>query len=304
MRRLLPFLALVLGACATPQNNYDPIEPVNRGIFAVNNAVDKAVLKPAAEAHEKYSPGPVKQGASNFFNNIDDFFASFGALLQGKGSEAGHSMGRVAINTTLGMFGLVDWASDMGLKKSDEDIGQALGSWGMGSGPYLMIPLRGPTTLRDSSDLAVRFFADPLQIWDGSQDLSTQVIRYGAWGIEQRRQLLPLDPMIDAQADPYAYLRDAYLQRRYFRVWDGNPPQPLQLGPTDEELDAMDAAKKAATAPPSESAPVAAQASEAMAVAESASAPATASPPLLKSKRKSKTNKTSAVASAPAGVAP
>lgn len=301
MRRLLPFFALILGACATPQNNYDPIEPVNRGIFAVNNAVDKAVLKPAAEAHEKYSPGPVKQGASNFFNNIDDFFASFCALLQGKGSEAGHSMGRVAVNTTLGMFGLVDWASDMGLKKSDEDIGQALGSWGMGSGPYLMIPLRGPTTLRDSSDLAVRFFADPLQIWDGSQDLSTQVIRYGAWGIEQRRQLLPLDPLINAQADPYAYMRDAYLQRRYFRVWDGNPPQPLQLGPTDEELDAMDAANEAASASTSESvaAPAATQASEA--VAESASTPAAVSPTKRKSKRKSKA---SAVASAPAGVAP
>ncbi|WP_293931929.1 VacJ family lipoprotein [Iodobacter sp.] len=243
MRRLLPLFALLLGACATPQNNYDPIEPVNRGIFAFNNAVDKAVLKPAAEAHEKYSPGPIKQGASNFFANIDDFFASFGALLQGKGTEAGHSLGRVAINSTLGMFGLVDWASDMGLKKSDEDIGQALGSWGMGSGLYLMIPLRGPTTLRDSSDLAVRLFADPLDIWNGTQDFGTQIARYGAWGVEQRRQLLPLDPMIDAQADPYAFLRDSYLQRRYYRVWDGAPPQPLQLGPTDAELDAMDAAK-------------------------------------------------------------
>jgi phospholipid-binding lipoprotein MlaA len=257
MRRLLPLFALLLGACATPQNNYDPIEPVNRGIFAVNNAVDKALLKPAAEAHEKYSPGPVKQGANNFFSNIDDFFASFGALLQGKGSEAGHSMGRVMVNTTLGMFGLVDWASDMGLKKSDEDIGQALGSWGMGSGPYLMIPLRGPTTLRDSSDMAVRFFADPLDIWDGTQELSTQVIRYGAWGIEQRRQLLPLDPLVNAQADPYAYIRDAYLQRRYFRVWDGNPPKPLQLGPTDEELDAMDAAKEQRAKAANASAPIA-----------------------------------------------
>lgn len=301
MRRLLPLFALILGACATPQNNYDPIEPVNRSIFAINNAVDKAVLKPAAEAHEKYSPGPVKQGANNFFSNIDDFFASFGALLQGKGSEAGHSLSRVAVNTTLGMFGLVDWASDMGLKKSDEDIGQALGSWGVGSGPYLMIPLRGPTTLRDSSDLAVRFFADPLDIWDGSQDLSSQVIRYGAWGIEQRRQLLPLDPLINAQTDPYAYMRDAYLQRRYFRVWDGNPPQPLQLGPTDEELDAIDAANEAASASTSESVavPAATQASEA--VAESASTPAAVSPPKRKSKRKPKA---SAVASAPAGVAP
>jgi phospholipid-binding lipoprotein MlaA len=260
MRRLIPLFALLLGACATPQNNYDPIEPVNRGIFAFNNTVDKAVLKPAAEAHEKYSPGPVKQGASNFFANIDDFFASFGALLQGKGTDAGHSLGRVAINSTLGMFGLVDWASDMGLKKSDEDIGQALGSWGLDSGPYLMIPLRGPTTLRDSSDLAVRLFADPLDIWNGSQELSTQIIRYGAWGIEQRRQLLPLDPIIDAQADPYTFLRDSYLQRRYYRVWDGAPPKPLQLGPSDEELDAIDAADKAKSQAPNTSAPASAPA--------------------------------------------
>jgi phospholipid-binding lipoprotein MlaA len=299
MRRLLPLFTLILGACATPQNNYDPIEPINRGVFAINSAVDKALLKPAAEAHEKYSPGPVKQGASNFFANIDDFFASFGALLQGKGSEASHSIGRVAVNTTLGMFGLVDWASDMGLKKSDEDIGQALGSWGIGSGPYLMLPLRGPTTLRDSSDMAVRFFADPLDIWDGSQDLSTQIIRYGTWGIEQRRQLLPLDPLINAQADPYTYMRDAYLQRRHFRVWDGNPPQPLQLGPTDEELDAIDAANEAAAVAAGQSVPTATQASET--VAESASAPATSSTPKRKSKRKSKA---SAVASAPTGVAP
>jgi phospholipid-binding lipoprotein MlaA len=250
MRRFLPLLALMLAACATPQNNYDPIEPVNRSIFALNNAVDQTLLKPAAQAHEKYSPGPVKQGASNFFANMDDFFASIGAVLQGKGSEAGESLSRVAINSTLGMFGLVDWASDMGLKKSDEDIGQALGSWGVGSGPYLMIPFRGPTTLRDSSDLAFRVFVDPLDIWDGTQDLSTQIIRYGTWGIEQRRQLLPLDPLIESQADPYAYLRDSYLQRRYYRVWDGAPPQPLQLGPTDEELDAIEAAK-AASAPAS-----------------------------------------------------
>lgn len=285
MRRLLPFFALLLAACATPQNNYDPIEPVNRGIFAFNKVVDKTVLKPTAEVYGQYAPGPVKQGGSNFFSNIDDIFASLGALLQGKGSDAAHSVGRVLVNSTVGMFGLVDWASDMGLKKSDEDIGQALGSWGMGSGPYLMLPLRGPTTLRDSSDMVVRFYADPLDIWNGTQDLSTQIVRYGYWAVEQRRQLLPLDAMIDAQADPYAYIRDAYLQRRYFRTWDGNPPEPLQLGPTDEELDAMDAAKAAAKASP-EPAPASvpaeavapAQPEPAASAAQAASAPAADQP--------------------------
>ena len=275
MRRLLPFFALLLGACATPQNNYDPIEPVNRGIFALNQAVDKTILKPTAEVYGQYVPGPVKQGGGNFFANIDDIFASMGALLQGKGADAAHSVGRVLVNSTVGLFGLVDWASDMGLKKSDEDIGQALGSWGIGSGPYLMVPLRGPTTLRDSSDMVVRFYVDPLDIWDGTQDLSTQIIRYGYWALEQRRQLLPLDAMIDAQADPYAYIRDAYLQRRYFRTWDGNPPEPLQLGPTDEELDAMDAAKAAAA---EKASPEPAAASAVAAETIPASAPAEAAP--------------------------
>lgn len=232
MRRIVPIAALLLTACASPKNNYDPLEPVNRGIFVVNNVVDRAVVKPVATVYADYAPGPVKQGTSNFFGNIDDLFSAIGSVLEGRFKDAGTSVGRVAVNTTIGLFGIFDWASDMNLPKPDQDLGLALGHWGIGSGPYLMLPFLGPTTLRDSVDPGVRWFYGP-----GSYLNTTgEKIAWGAVeGINLRAQVLPLDAMIESQPDPYAYIRDAYLQRRWYKVYDGQPPHPLQLGDTGED---------------------------------------------------------------------
>ena len=238
MRRLIPLaVPLLLAACATPQNNYDPLEKVNRGVFFVNNVVDKAVVKPVATVYANYTPPPIKTGTSNFFGNVDDLFSSVGSLLQGKFKETGKTLGRVAINTTLGVFGIFDWASGMNLPKPDEDIGQAFGRWGMGTGPYLMLPLLGPSDLRDVVDPAVRSFYGPVT-W---LDTRTEKIIYTVVdGVNMRAQVLPLDAMIESQPDPYAYIRDAYLQRRWYKVYDGNPPHPLQLGEDADDGDDAD----------------------------------------------------------------
>lgn len=251
MRRLVPIAALLLTACASPKNNYDPLEPVNRGVFFVNNVVDQAVVKPMATVYANYAPGPVKQGTSNFFGNIDDLFSSFGSLLEGHFKEAGTSISRVAVNTTIGMFGIFDWATDMKLPKPDQDLGLALGHWGIGSGPYLMLPLLGPTTLRDSVDPVVRTFYGPGSYLNTTGE---EILWASVDGINMRAQVLPLDALIESQPDPYAYIRDAYLQRRWYKVYDGQPPHALQLGPTDDD----DAADDAAPAPGAASAPAAA----------------------------------------------
>lgn len=134
MRRLILIAALLLSACATPQNNYDPLEKVNRGIFVVNNVVDHTLVRPVAVFYNDFTPQPIKQGTTNFFGNIDDLFSSVGSLLQGKFTETARTLGRVAVNSTIGVLGIFDWASNMNLPKPDEDIGQAFGSWGIGTG--------------------------------------------------------------------------------------------------------------------------------------------------------------------------
>ncbi|WP_035058043.1 MlaA family lipoprotein [Andreprevotia chitinilytica] len=276
-------LALLLAGCATPQNNYDPLEPVNRKIFAVNMAVDRAVLKPVATAYSQHAPGPVKQATHGFFDNIDDFFSVLGNLAQGKFSDAFQSAGRVAVNTTVGMFGFVDWASDMGLKKTNEDLGQALGHWGVGSGPFLMLPFFGPSSARDLINPVSRYYLDPYAPFSDPSTAVT-IFRYGMAGVSARADLLPLDPMIESQIDPYAYIRDAWLQKRYNDVWDGNPPKPLDMGggPDDGPDDAApgapaDKAQPAAVPDakaPAVDAPKEAPKSESTAPATDASKPA------------------------------
>ncbi|WP_432722463.1 VacJ family lipoprotein [Jeongeupia wiesaeckerbachi] len=262
-------LALLLAGCASPQNNYDPIEPVNRGVFWFNRAVDRTVVRPVTQTYVDYAPGPVKDGTSNFFSNVDDLFGSVAALFQGKFGEASTSAGRVIVNTTFGMFGLFDWGTRMGLNKGNADFGQTLGHWGVGSGPYLMVPFYGPMTLRDSADPLVRLSWGPIDYID---PLAGQIAYYGIYLVDARSKLLPLDAMLDTQLDPYAYLRDAYLQARWNKVYDGQPPHPLQLGEPDDD----DVASAAPTA--SNASGVAAEAASASSVAE-ALTPAAASIP-------------------------
>lgn len=246
LHSLLP-IALVLAGCATPQNNYDPLESINRPIYSFNDAVDKAVLKPAAQGWSAHVPDGIQKGVHNFFGNIDDLFGIPAALLQGKWHSAGQGTGRVVLNSTFGLGGLIDIGSDVPFKKQDEDFGQMLGYWGIPSGPYLMVPLYGPLTLRDSVDPAARLAWGPI---DYIEPLAGQIGYYGVAMVNLRAELLPLDGAVQDALDPYVFVRDAYLQRRWFKVHDGEPPHPLPMAADAEDDDDIEQSSAAGTPAP------------------------------------------------------
>lgn len=255
MRLLIPvFSALLLLGCATPQNNYDPLESVNRPIYSLNKGIDTYALRPLADSWKQYVPDPLQQGVHNFFENISDIFAVPAAALQGKFGNAGNGLKRVFVNTTIGVGGLFNVADDLEIPKSDEDFGQVLGYWGVPTGPYLMLPVLGPKTVRDSVDTAIGFAAGPTAYMN-SDALSYSYL--GVKGIDARVQLLPLDKILAEQYDEYAFLRDTYLQHRWFKVHDGNPPHPLPMAngsnADDDEEDEDEDALPASEAPASDS---------------------------------------------------
>ncbi|WP_373976587.1 VacJ family lipoprotein [Chitinibacter sp. SCUT-21] len=246
MRRLSLFLALLCTACATPQNNYDPLESINRPIYSFNSTLDDNIVRPVAVAYTEYIPTPLRSAVGNFFGNIDDLFGIPAALFQAKGTSAAKSTGRVFFNTTLGLGGLIDWASDLPIEKQDEDFGQMLGAWGVPSGPYLMVPFYGPLTLRDSSNTLARLAWGPIDYID---PLAGQIAYYGTYLTDLRASLLPFDAAIQDQLDPYAFVRDTYLQRRWFKVYDGNPPHPLPLGESEASNNATEPETQTAAMP-------------------------------------------------------
>lgn len=220
----------LLGGCASTGNPQDPFEPVNRGIYRFNDAVDKAVLKPVAETYRKVLPQFVRSGVHNFFANINDVLIALNNMLQGKLPDAASDAGRVVVNTTLGMLGVFDIASNIGLEKHNEDFGQTLGRWGVGEGPYLVLPFFGPSDLRDALARPVDYRLDPLTYVDPSRDRNQLWI---ARAISERAALLDAGNLLEAAAlDPYEFLRDAYLQRRRNLIYDGNPP-PVNYDDTD-----------------------------------------------------------------------
>jgi phospholipid-binding lipoprotein MlaA len=214
--------AVALSGCASTSGTpspQDPWEGFNRSIFSFNEGLDKAVIKPVAQGYDAVAPDPVKTGVSNFFSNIGDVFIAVNNLLQGKVGDAASDAGRVLVNTTIGILGLIDWASDMGMEKHDEDFGQTFGRWGVGSGPYVVLPFFGPRTLRDTVGLAADLNTDPVAkmhaVPERNTLLTTRVI-------DTRAGLLPADKVIEGAAlDKYSYIRDAYLQRRERLVNDG-----------------------------------------------------------------------------------
>ena len=221
-------VAGTLGGCATTgsvASNQDPAEGFNRAMYAFNEGMDRLLVRPVAKGYEFVLPGPVRTGISNFFANIGDVFIGVNDLLQGKPREAGTDIGRFVINTTAGVLGLVDVASDLGLEKHDEDFGQTFGRWGVGPGPYVVLPVFGPRDIRDGTGLAVDLTVDPLGAIDRvAVRNSLTGLRY----ISDRTALLPADKVIEEAAlDKYAYVRDGYLQLRQFKVYDGNPPRPV-----------------------------------------------------------------------------
>lgn len=226
---------LVLAACASPANHYDPLESVNRPIYQFNVAADKVLLKPVAKAYRAVTPQFVQTGVHNFYENIDDVFTIINGALQGKAKQAGSDTLRVLLNTTVGVVGLVDVASHVGLEKHDEDVGQTLGYWGVGSGAYVMLPFMGPSTLRDLSHFPLRFVLSPI---GEVEYIPLRNTLYGLSLVDTRAQLLDYDALLDDAFDPYSFVRDSYLQQRYNKVWDGNPPEPLKLSDDEAESEA------------------------------------------------------------------
>ena len=231
MRRLLLGLLLVaagLAGCATPQRP-DPLEPWNRKVFAFNEGLDKAVLKPTATVYQKVVPSPVRTAATNFFNNIYDLWSATNLFLQGRVTDGLSDVMRFGSNTVFGVLGLADVASEMGMERHNEDFGQTLGRWGMGPGAYIVWPLIGPSTVRDSVALPIELQITPESFV--SPDLASNTL-LGVRLLNTRANLLQAGNVLDGIAlDKYTFMRDAYLQRRRSLVYDGDPP------PLDEELD-------------------------------------------------------------------
>lgn len=214
--------ALVLGGCAGA-NSKDPLEGYNRAIFSFNEGVDKFALKPIAQGYEAAFPLPGRTGISNFFGNVGDLWIGVNNLLQGKPVAAVSDLGRVLINSTAGIGGLFDIATEVGLEKHDEDFGQTLGRWGVGNGTYIVWPIIGPRTARDTLGFGVDLFADPVG-YLGNVRVRNSL--YGTRFVDTRASFLPADKALnEASLDKYAYVRDAYLQRRRSQIYDGRPPR-------------------------------------------------------------------------------
>jgi phospholipid-binding lipoprotein MlaA len=224
--------AFSLTGCATTANNpRDPFEGFNRAMFSVNERID-VVVKPVAEGYDKVVPGPVRTGIGNFFGNVADLWIAANNLLQGKITAGASDVGRVLVNSTAGVVGLIDVASYLGLEKHSEDFGQTLGRWGVAEGPYLYWPILGPRNVRDTLGFAVDFSADPLQ---HIRDVRVRNSLNGVRIIDARANLLPVDRVVETAAfDKYNYIRDAYFQMRRNAVYDGNPP-PLEDDGEDDE---------------------------------------------------------------------
>ena len=212
-----------LSGCATTANNpQDPYEGFNRAMFKVNEGID-VVLKPVAEGYDAAAPLPIKTGVGNFFGNLADLWISFNGFLQGKGGQGASDFGRVLVNSTLGIAGLFDVASEMGMEKHAADFGQTLGKWGVDEGPFFYWPIIGPRTTRDTFGWAVDTYADPVPHLN---DVALRNSLTGVRLVDHRASLLPTDKVVEEAAlDKYAYVRDAYLQRRRNQIYDGRPPR-------------------------------------------------------------------------------
>lgn len=194
----------------------DPWEGFNRTVFSFNEGLDRYVLKPATLGYKAVTPDLVETGVSNFFNNISDVGSLFNNILQGKIDPAVSDLARISFNTTFGLGGIIDVATPMGLERYDEDFGQTLGYWGVSSGPYLMLPFFGPSTVRDGVGLAVDSVTSPM---NNVEDDSARYVLMALKAVDTRAGLLEAEKLITG--DKYIFVREAYLQRREFSVNDG-----------------------------------------------------------------------------------
>lgn len=212
----------LLGGCATSGNPKDPIEGFNRAMYGVHDGIDTVLLKPVATGYDAITPDPVQTGITNFFSNISDIMTATNNLLQGKPKQAVSDLGRVLVNSTVGVLGVFDVATGMGLEKHDEDFGQTMGAWGVGEGAFVFLPIMGPRTVRDTAGIYMDIWFDPVNY---IEHVPTRNTIWAVRVVNLRANLLPADKVIEEAAlDKYSYIRDAYLQNRRNQVYDGNPP--------------------------------------------------------------------------------
>jgi phospholipid-binding lipoprotein MlaA len=223
IRTIFLLASLVLTGCATSPNANpkDPYEGFNRGMYKFNDAVDRAILKPVAQGYNKVMPTRGKTMVHNFFSNIDDIFVTANDLLQLKFAQATSDFTRVWVNTIFGVFGLFDVAEK--LEKHNEDFGQTLGYWGVGSGPYIVLPFLGPSSVRDGAGLAVDSYYGVIE---NIQDVPVRNTLYATSKVDLRAHLLDAEEVVEGtMMDRYSFMRDAYLMHRQSLVYDGSPPR-------------------------------------------------------------------------------
>jgi phospholipid-binding lipoprotein MlaA len=212
----------LLSACATVERP-DPLEKMNRQVFAFNETVDEYAIAPVARVYRDIVPRLARIGIDNFFNNLKDGWSAINLLLQGRPGDSANDLMRFTTNTVLGIGGVLDWATEFGLEPHYEDFGQTLGVWGLPSGAYLVLPVLGPSSLRDAAALPLDFQASPDQV---TPSVAARNSLAGLRILNTRARLLGATNLLDDIAlDKYSFVRDAYLQRRRSQVFDGNPPE-------------------------------------------------------------------------------
>jgi len=235
-------MAAALSGCASTgedSNPQDPWEGFNRGVYQFNDTLDRYALKPIAQGYDTVTPDPVQDGVGNFFSNLGEIRTVLNSILQWQWGNAGTASGRFLTNTILGVGGVFDPATRMGLNENEEDFGQTLGVWGFDSGPYLVLPILGPSTVRDTSGLPADLYTYPITyIEDDKWRYGLTFLRF----VDLRAGLLEQEKLI--QGDRYSFIRDAYLQRRQFEVTNGETgADPFASGGDDFEYSEDDFAE-------------------------------------------------------------
>lgn len=245
--RAVIFSALVCAicvACATPPPNADgsqperspadPWEPLNRSLHRSNRAIDRVTLRPLAKGYEIIVPRFMRIGIGNFSQNLRSPLNIINSFLQGKFGHGFKETGRFVMNTTLGIGGLLDVATDAGIAAQNEDFGQTLAVWGVPDGPYVFVPFLGPRTLRDATMIPVNFLADPLFHYDNA---SVRDKVYLVRAVDVRQRLFSVEKLLEGAVDPYIRLREAYLQNRKYLIYDGDPPEDEDIYEDFEDPD-------------------------------------------------------------------
>jgi phospholipid-binding lipoprotein MlaA len=228
-------VAVLSTGCATGPNANpkDPLEPMNRSISRFNDSLDENVLKPVATSYQDVTPDLVQKGVHNVFNNLSDIWSTVNYGLQLKGRDTAESLMRSVVNTVFGVYGIFDVATPIGLQRHPEDFGQTLGAWGVPNGPYVVLPLFGPSTLRDTAGMPVDTSVDYVRNLD---HIATRNSAMALRVVDKRASLLGASNLLsEAAIDKYSFTRDAYLQYRRNQVFDGNPPDDEDLSDPSAE---------------------------------------------------------------------